>query len=321
MTSHIPKQSPWVRCPALELLCSSLCDPPNKNVGRPLHYVIEVGISTGESCTAIVWCLTDHLSNPIFLQLAGSTCYETMLFNRAKSGVAAWNGSFDKNQAEKLMVYWNIFKGNFFPLKMGKMEGILNNLSLATYNCRGFKSSLPDVQKLLHDYQIIFLQETWLAKQQLDNLSCLGVSHFAFGRADYDFDDDLVHGRGHGGTAIYWSKNLKASSFSNCDGSIIGLRVCLKKSELCLINVYLPYCSRANTDEFLACLGKLSQLFEELQCPNICFEGDFNAGATNTFGGLLEDFVWKMILSFLIMHYYPRTHSHTLVMHTTHLLG
>jgi len=47
------------------------------------------------------------------------------------------------------------------------------------------------------------------------------MSHFAFGRADYDFND----GQGHGGTAIYWSKNLKASSFSNCDGSIICLRV------------------------------------------------------------------------------------------------
>ena len=109
------------------------------------------------------------------------------------------------------------------------MEGILNNLSLATYNCRGFKSSMPVVQKLLNDYQIIFLQETWLAKQQLDNLSCLGVSHFPFGREDYDFNDGLVHGRGHGGTAIYWSKNLKTSSFSNCDGSTIGLRVFFKK--------------------------------------------------------------------------------------------
>jgi len=105
------------------------------------------------------------------------------------------------------------------------MEGILNDLSLATYNCRGFKSSMPDVQKLLNDYQIIFLQETWLAKQQRDNLSCLGVSHFAFGRADYDFNDGLVDSRGHDGTAIYWSKNLKASSFSKCVDSIIGLRL------------------------------------------------------------------------------------------------
>jgi len=58
-----------------------------------------------------------------------------------------------------------------------------------------------------------------LAKQQLGNLSGLGVSHFVFGRADYDFNDGLILGRGHGGTAIYWSKNSKASSFSNCDGS------------------------------------------------------------------------------------------------------
>jgi len=67
-----------------------------------------------------------------------------------------------------------------------------------------------------------------LAKQQLDNLSSLCVSHFEFGRTDYDFNNGLVHGRGHGGTAIYRSKNLKASPFSNCDGSIIGLRVFLK---------------------------------------------------------------------------------------------
>ena len=62
-----------------------------------------------------------------------------------------------------------------------------------------------------------------MAKPQLDNLSCLGVSHLAFGRADYDFNDCLVHGRSHGGTAIYWSKNLKASSFSNCDGTTLTL--------------------------------------------------------------------------------------------------
>jgi len=68
-----------------------------------------------------------------------------------------------------------------------------------------------------------------LAKQQLDNLSCLGVSHFAFGRADYDFNYGPIYGLGHGGTAIYWFKNLKASAFSNCNASIMGLRVFLKK--------------------------------------------------------------------------------------------
>ena len=53
--------------------------------------------------------------------------------------------------------------------------------------------------------------------------------------------------------------------------------------------MYLPYCSRANTDDFLAYLGKKKQLCEELQRPNICCVGDFNAGVTNTIGVLLED--------------------------------
>jgi len=145
------------------------------------------------------------------------------------------------------------------------------------------------------------------------------MSHFVFGRAYYDFNYGLVHGRGHGGTAMYLSKNLKSSSFSNCDGSIIGLRVFLKKSELCLDDVYLPYCSRANADECLAYLGKLRQLCEELQCPNVCFVGHFNAGATNAFGGLLENFCIEN--DFIISnYYYPRIHSHTLVMYTTQLL-
>jgi len=54
------------------------------------------------------------------------------------------------------------------------------------------------------------------------------VAHFAFCMEDYNFNDGLVLGRGHGGTAIYWSNNLKASSFSNCDGYIIGLRMIFK---------------------------------------------------------------------------------------------
>ena len=37
--------------------------------------------------------------------------------------------------------------------------------------------------------RLYFFKRPGWQKQQLDNLSCLGVSHFAFGRADYDFND------------------------------------------------------------------------------------------------------------------------------------
>ena len=37
-----------------------------------------------------------------------------------------------------------------------------------SYNCRGIKHSIPDVQKLCNAYDIIFLQQTWLINQNLD---------------------------------------------------------------------------------------------------------------------------------------------------------
>ena len=45
----------------------------------------------------------------------------------------------------------------------------------------------------------------------------------------------------------------------------------------------------------------MRQLCDELQCPNICFVGDFNTGATNTFGGLLVDFCEE--IAFIISDY------------------
>jgi len=62
----------------------------------------------------------------------------------------------------------------------------------------------------------------------------------------------------------------------------------------------------------------MKQLCDELQCPNM-FCGDFNAGVTNTFGGVIELCIEN---DFIIFDYalLPRTHLHTLVMHTTQLL-
>ena len=153
------------------------------------------------------------------------------------------------------------------------MESSSPTLSVVSYNCRGFNSSMPDVYELLQNYQTVFLQDTWLAKLQLDKLSTICPNHYTDGRADFDFGDGIFLGRGHGGTAIYWSKDIKASTFSNCDGSIIGLRVSLANSDLCLVNVYLPCCCPNNTDDFLEYLGKIKSLCDDLQCPNICFMG------------------------------------------------
>ena len=53
------------------------------------------------------------------------------------------------------------------------------NIKLVSYNCRGLKLGNNcyyerlEVEKLLVDYDIICLQETWLSKQQEGDLKCM----------------------------------------------------------------------------------------------------------------------------------------------------
>jgi len=42
---HIPKQSHYVRCPALEVSCSSLCGPQTKKFGEPWLRVLKTKLA------------------------------------------------------------------------------------------------------------------------------------------------------------------------------------------------------------------------------------------------------------------------------------
>lgn len=57
-----------------------------------------------------------------------------------------------------------------------------------------------------------------------------------------------------------------------------------------LINVYLPYCCSANYDKYVCYLSELQNLIDDIAIPNVCIIGDFNAGNSNKFGKLLNDF-------------------------------
>ena len=66
-------------------------------------------------------------------------------------------------------------------------------------------------------YHIIFLQETWLAKQTLDKQTDISDNHFACGTAKVDYTKGITSGRPYGGTAILWNKKLNAKIFMNHD--------------------------------------------------------------------------------------------------------
>ena len=86
-------------------------------------------------------------------------------------------------------------------------------LSVFTYNCRGLTASLHDIEQLCAMYHIIYLQETWLAKQTLDKLTDISDNHFACGTVEVDYTKGITSGRPYDGTAILWNKKLNAKIF------------------------------------------------------------------------------------------------------------
>jgi len=107
------------------------------------------------------------------------------------------------------------------------MAGTINNqqhsmmapkneeLSIVTCNCRSLTALLHDIEQLCAMYHIIFLKETWLAKQTLDKLTDISDNHFACGIAIVDYTKGITSGGPYGGSAILWNKKLNAKTFMN----------------------------------------------------------------------------------------------------------
>ena len=162
----------------------------------------------------------------------------------------------------------------------------------ASYYCAVFKCLGNVMGKAVEigRIKIVFLQETWLSKQQLNKLSTISNHHYSSGISGLNYEDRFKLGRPYGGEAIPWNKSLQASIIHNFDKSFIGLKLELDKSSLFLINVYMPCSTYHNIDEYVEKLSKLASFCKELNNFNIYLLGDFNAGPENSFGKICSQF-------------------------------
>ncbi len=89
-------------------------------------------------------------------------------------------------------------------------------VQVLSYNCRGLRlgQSAGDrarrrvIDNLLDHCDILCLQETFLSKQDLSQLSSLHPDFHGAGEATTDLSRGMVRGRIPGGVAILWRKQL-----------------------------------------------------------------------------------------------------------------
>ena len=97
--------------------------------------------------------------------------------------------------------------GTINTQQQSTMAAKTEELSVVTCSCRGLTASLHDIEQLCAMNHIIFLQETWLAKQTLDKLTDISDNHFACVTAEVDYTKGITSGRPYGRTAILWKKS------------------------------------------------------------------------------------------------------------------
>ena len=85
-------------------------------------------------------------------------------------------------------------------------------VKVVSYNCRGLKLGTTryyerlEIEQLLDEYDIVCLQETWLSKQQEEELKCMRMDCNAVSNSPNDDSLCITAGRKREGVGILWKK-------------------------------------------------------------------------------------------------------------------
>jgi hypothetical protein len=154
----------------------------------------------------------------------------------------------------------------------------MESLIITTLNSRGFNASKPPfINDLLLRSDIVLHQEHWLSESQLPMLCDLNSDFLVSAISGFDCSH-VLQGRPFGGCAIFLRKSIDLYfERIECDSRrIIALLLKFKDVKLLLFNVYMPYESSINSDDFLMQLSLISDIIDRFPDAQVIIGGDFN---------------------------------------------
>lgn len=170
----------------------------------------------------------------------------------------------------------------------------MNGIRVCSFNCRGIKSSIDEIKQLCEGFDFILLQETWLYKHELSYVFSISNDHYGKAISSIDTDNEVVQGRPHGGLAILWRKELAnmCTIVEHDDTRFLSIVINNGDKSVQLVNVYFPYDSIDNADDFMFCLAKADSIVCDADSPYVYICGDFNSNVLveTRFGKELKSF-------------------------------
>ena len=181
-------------------------------------------------------------------------------------------------------------------------------MNTVRYNCSALPKAArkicqkPTLCSILYnnDNYIIFLQETWFSKQDLDVLNGLHPEFYGARAAKIDYRVNPFKGHLPGGVAVLWRSNLDKFitplQFDNLNW-IIGIVVNCENKSYVILCVYMLCLNNTleHDNQYLESLGVLNSKIDDLNITCTSIFGDWNANIskdsnTCTFGNYLQQF-------------------------------
>ena len=135
---------------------------------------------------------------------------------------------------------------------------------------------------ILNSLDVLAVQEHWLSKQSLSFLNSVHSDFNARGITSIDYGDGLS-GRPHGGLFL-WRRShdpyIEPLIYVD-EKRLLGLKITSFNAAILFLNVYLPYHTDDNANEYLEMLGKIQAISDSFEPTNIFIISDFNADIKN----------------------------------------
>ena len=164
------------------------------------------------------------------------------------------------------------------------MSEIKSNINIFSLNCRGISNKIPILQNICSTFDLIFLQETWITPDDLNFLDNVHADFCSHSISAVDLGQPQA-GRPFGGLNVLWRRSLGLKfSIKLCDDPrLMGIVMENNSQKLLILNVYLPYYSNENYDDYLHYVGKITAIVEDHDHNDIMNIGDFNADVNSPF--------------------------------------
>ena len=164
---------------------------------------------------------------------------------------------------------------------------------------------------------MVAIQETWYAKQNLQNLNSLHRDFLGIGAATIDETHGVYQGHYPGGVALFWRKNISANVKRidfNSDWAA-AIEINQGSSKLVILNIYMPYQCIQNQEQYIDNLWNIYSFIESINTTNFMIIGDWNANlgtsGNSLFGPILEEFCKENNLIISTKRLLPAdSHSH-----------